>query len=274
MEKKAQVKQYTVDDCVFEVIESGEGQPVVMLQVWHPYAKYFANALPKGKNRRVITVDIPGYYTGRQARPVTDINRLVDVLDKLFDQMGLVQLDVVGQCLGGVIGTLLAAKYPRRVHKLVFATPPFVYWEPGISQLTRGVFSVLERGKRRKRWLAYVMRKSIIAKMADFFGGYHGFMGLIVQDASRSVGEFDERVFFGILGSAFRLDLWQTLARIRCPVLLVAGEHDASGRNGRLKQAQQSMQRAKITIVPRARHAMVLKNTSAFHSAVVEFLWS
>ena len=274
MSEKVRKHIYIVDGHQFEVGESGQGEPVLMLQVWHPYAKYFGQNLPQAIKRRVITVDVPGYYNGRQANPVTDVGQLVDLLEKLFDQMRLGQVDVVGQCLGGVIGVLLAAKYPKRIKKLVFATPPFMYWEPGVNRTVRSYFALLERGKRRKKWLAYVMRKSILAKMADFFGGYHGVMGLIARDAARSKSGFDERVFFGILGSTFRCDLWKEMGKVECPVLLVAGERDKNGRNGKLKKAQEVMKKAEVKIIPRARHAMVLKNTQQFHQEVMRFLFS
>lgn len=273
MKKSSERVEIEVEGYQFKLRKSGEGRAIVLIQTWHPYAKFLAESLPKGEKRQIITVDIPGYYLGRQKKPIRDMDLLVRLLDQVFEKMGLSRVDLIGQCLGGVIALKYAADYPERVGKVVVATPPLVYFEPLVNVSVRRLFGFLNKGSLISRSAGYLMRKSILAKLARFFDGYHGLGELVFQELRRAdKKDFDDRVFFGILLSAFKLDLWEIMRQVKAPVLMVAGEKDMSGKNGKLAEVKKTMKDIRCEVIPRARHAVVLKQTKEFNRLVLDFL--
>jgi 2-succinyl-6-hydroxy-2,4-cyclohexadiene-1-carboxylate synthase len=250
---------------------SGTGMPIVLLQTWHPYAKYLASSLPTG--RQVVTIDVPGYYQGKQKKPITNIDLFSDLLDRVFAKLGFTSVDIIGQCLGGILALHYAARYPERTRRVVVVTPPLMYYEPIMNSSVRKLFSYLAKGGRVSCMAAYVIRKSILTKISKFFGGYYSLTELVSKELRRGkASDFDERVFFGILSSAFHLDLYAVIKEVKAKLLFVAGANDYVSVNSKLERIVALMSDADYRIVHKAKHAVILEQTEKVNQIVLDFL--
>ena len=107
----------------------GSGEPVIFLHGggqgaggwtnWQRNLQVFADA-----GYRAIAPDAFGY--GLSSKPADgnfDFQTLVDCLVKLLDQLGLKQVTLVGNSMGGAMAIRFAQDFPQRVKKLVVMGP-------------------------------------------------------------------------------------------------------------------------------------------------------
>ena len=110
-----------VEGIRLHVRESGDGQPVLLINgigahvgMWAPMERF----LP---GMRVIAFDAPG--TGRSATSAfpLSLELLSQLTERLLDRLGYDQVDVLGYSFGGLIAQYLARRAPTRVRRLVLA---------------------------------------------------------------------------------------------------------------------------------------------------------
>src|SRR5437016_1632406 len=98
----------------------GAGRPMILLHGGLGSGEMFGPVLPQlAERHQVITVDLQGH--GRTAdidRPI-DVRLMVDDIAALIEHLGLASPDVVGYSLGGGVALQTAAKYPKKVRRLV-----------------------------------------------------------------------------------------------------------------------------------------------------------
>ena len=102
----------------------GEGFPVMMIHGSGPGVTAWANwrlVIPElARNRRVIAPDMLGFgYSERPEDQVYNRARWVTHAIGVLDELGLEQVDLVGNSFGGGLALALAIEYPQRVRRLV-----------------------------------------------------------------------------------------------------------------------------------------------------------
>jgi pimeloyl-ACP methyl ester carboxylesterase len=96
--------------------------PLVLLHKlggWVADWRLVAPALAQG--RRVIAFDLPGHGDSQWLGPppyVQSLGETASLLVGAFDEMGIAQVDVIGNSLGGCAAVPLAAFWPERVRRL------------------------------------------------------------------------------------------------------------------------------------------------------------
>lgn len=102
--------------------ESGDGPPLLLLHGSGPgvsgWANFGDNLSFFARNRRVIVPDLPGYGRTPASLGASPPETVAVVLD-LIDQLGLDQVDIIGNSFGGMIGSQIAAHHPARVRRFV-----------------------------------------------------------------------------------------------------------------------------------------------------------
>jgi pimeloyl-ACP methyl ester carboxylesterase len=106
----------------------GDGVPVVFLHGSGPgvtgWANFGAN-LPELQGIRAIVVDLPGFgASGRDEvyeRNYLEVSK--DAVLGLLDVLGLEQVGLVGNSMGGDVATLLALRHPDRVSRMLLNGP-------------------------------------------------------------------------------------------------------------------------------------------------------
>lgn len=112
--------------------DEGRGPTVVMLHGIASSSDNWHHLVPLlSQHYRCITIDLLGF--GRSPKPASSAYRIEDHVRSLHATLRRLQLRgpviLVGHSLGSLIATRYAARYPRRVARLVLVSPP-VYLHP------------------------------------------------------------------------------------------------------------------------------------------------
>jgi pimeloyl-ACP methyl ester carboxylesterase len=100
--------------------------PLVLLHKlggWVADWRFVAPALAQG--RRVIAFDLPGHGDSRWQGPppyIQSLGETAALLVGAFDELGIAQVDLIGNSLGGCAAVPLAAFWPERVRHLVLVS--------------------------------------------------------------------------------------------------------------------------------------------------------
>lgn len=90
---------------------------------WSEYWAPTIAALPA--TREMIVADRPGFRTSEPEGAVRDLTKQADALAAMLDTHPGERVLLVGQSFGAPVATLMAQRYPDRVHALVLVSPFF-----------------------------------------------------------------------------------------------------------------------------------------------------
>jgi pimeloyl-ACP methyl ester carboxylesterase len=106
-----------------EVIERGQGAPILYLHGGAGVALDLPFVERLAKVRRVIAPSHPGF--GRSSLPdwIDSVDDIAHIYLELMDRMGLKRIDLVGFSIGGWIAAEIATKVPDRLVRLALIGP-------------------------------------------------------------------------------------------------------------------------------------------------------
>ena len=198
------------------------------------------------------TAALPGPYT---------LEDLGGDLLEVIDSLEVEGVSMIGLSLGAMVGMWLAANPPGRVERLVVACaagslPPASAWEQR-ARLVResGTPSLLETLLGRWFTPEFLERSPAMAGVVA---------GMLEQTSPEGYAACAEAV-----GSA---DLWASLASIRAPTLVLAGDADPVVDPAMALRVHQAIPGSSFRVIPHGAHLLNLEQASAFNSAVMEHL--
>ena len=263
----------------------GEGPPLVFVHggpgIGHHYLRQGMDELAEAGFELV-------YYDqrGSGGTPIGDPDRVtfaggIEDLDRLRGDLGLEELNLVGHSFGAVLALLYAAKHPDGVRSLVLCNtaPPFVpalqsAWMASMEKRTRAedqaeMKQIEESDAFRQRDPATIERYFKL-RYAPFFRDRENVERATLgfnSNTAANVVEAWERTFRDLEDH----DPVGSLAKVRCPTLVVHGEHDpvpaefagmvADGIDG-----------AEYAFLEGSSHFAFLEDPTLFADAVLPFL--
>src|SRR5919197_4425929 len=102
---------------------SGDGPPVVFVHgLGGAWQNWLENIPRLAQERRVLALDLPGF--GRSEMPLREItiSGYGRCVNKFCEQMGLDEVVLVGNSMGGFVSAETAIQFPRRVERLVLVS--------------------------------------------------------------------------------------------------------------------------------------------------------
>jgi pimeloyl-ACP methyl ester carboxylesterase len=252
------------------VLESGAGEPLLLIHGSGMSAGTWAPLLPHLQGRRVLAVDLPGFgangmydYTGRPLR-----EHAVAQMRSFVDALGLDRPQIAGTSLGGMWAMNLALAHPDRVSSITSLGVPAV----ALRGMTgSGFFRAMTTpvlGAVLQRMPAPPSVRTVRRSLARDFGP---------AAVERTPDEWFELVRCGMaqpgwgrsLRSHLRLGLRAgrqrpeaafsdaELARLETPTVFVWGEDDPYGPPEIGRRAVELMPNARLETMP-GRHAPFL----------------
>jgi 3-oxoadipate enol-lactonase len=226
----------------------GEGQPVVLL---HPFPVHHGFWLPVAQalegRYRLILPDLRGHgASGIGEGPATMAKHAADIA-AVLDDAGVGRAAFVGVSIGGYILFEFLRRHLNRVEALVLCNTKAQADTPEAQAVRlQAAEDILERGTEPffQSMLPKLMGKSTHAARPD-----------LVQAALRMMRTMSaEDVARVQRGMAARPDSISTLAFIRIPALVLAGEEDALTGIGEAEIMQKNISGSVLKIIARAGH--------------------
>jgi 3-oxoadipate enol-lactonase len=225
----------------------------------------FADQLPRlAARRRALAWDMPGYGASPAIAPLT-FEALAEAVMAVLDAEGAERAVLVGHSLGGMIAQETAARFPQRVAGLVlFATTPAFGGrdERFKTEFLAHRLAPLERGK------------SMAEVAADLVHGLFGPNPPVAarQRAIASMAAIPPESYRAALRCIVTFNRAEDLARIACPTLVLAAEHDRLAPPKTMERMAARIPGAAYRCLAGAGHLANFERPDAFDAALDEFL--
>ncbi|MGK5113383.1 MULTISPECIES: alpha/beta fold hydrolase [unclassified Geodermatophilus] len=242
--------------------DEGTGRAVLLLHGIGGNARSCApvGSVLAGHALRALSWDAPGYGESADPAGPADVDHPARVCEVL-DELGLDQVDLVGTSWGGVIATVVAARYPERVRSLVLAdSTRGSGTSPARAAAMRArVADLVEQGPAA---FAAARAPKLVAPGCD----------PVVAEAVRA--EMARVRLPGYQGAAEFMAATDTaglLASIEVPTLVLVGEHDTVTGVDESRLLAATVPGARFVLVPGAGHAAVTERPHEVAAALLDF---
>jgi len=252
------------------VEDSGAGRPVLLVHGFPlDHSMWNAQIESLARRYRVIAPDLRGF--GQSDRLPTDCTavtmaRFADDLAKVLDALeveGPVALG--GLSMGGYIALEFWRRHQRRVGKLMLCDTRAAPDAP--EALAARFQNAIRAEAEGPAFLADTLLPRLVAPetLRANTEAVSRLRRMIAAAAPRSVAA-------ALRGMACRSDARPWLAAIRCPTLVLVGQHDAISPPDEMQAIAAEIPHARFEIIPSAGHMAPMENPSATNAALESFL--
>ncbi|MBB6420340.1 alpha/beta fold hydrolase [Streptomyces sp. AK010] len=258
----------------------GEGEPVVVLPGGPMRASaYLGDLGGLDAHRQLVLLDLRG--TGESEKPADPktyrCDRLVDDVEALRRHLGLERMDVLAHSAGGSLAMLYAARHPERLGRLalVTATP----WALGLPATAADRLAAA-RLRASEPWFpeAFCAFEAWLDGTGDFDPVFLPFFHGRWDDTARAHADREETEtnddaaeVYGGNGAYDPAATRSALARVRTPVLVLAGEVDGGPSPALARQAADAFPAVEFAVQPGAGHYPWLDDPQGFTRRVAPF---
>jgi 3-oxoadipate enol-lactonase len=215
------------------------------------------------KKFKVLRFDTRGH--GQSSAPAGEytLDQLADDVKGLLDALKIKQTHWAGLSMGGMIGQAFALKYPGVFQSMVLADttsrrPPDAakMWGDRIKTAReKGMDALVE--STLARWFTEPCRNSR-------------------KDVMQRIGDGIRRTpvagFVGCCHAISKVDYLDRLKEIKCPALIMVGEHDHGTPPEAARVIQQNLPGSELKIIPAAAHLSNIEQEQVFNESMIGFL--
>src|SRR5262245_57605533 len=212
---------------------------------------------------RVLRYDTRGHGgTDATAGPYS-LDELSEDVRALLQALGITRTHFIGLSMGGMIGQIMALKYPELLQSVVLCdtmsrvpTEAKPMWDERVHTAeTRGMEPLVE--PTVARWFTEPFRQK----------------GAPVIDQVRSmIRTTPPQGYAGCCQSIAALNLTDQLKRISLPTLIIVGEDDPGTPVAASRVIHEQIQGSELVILKSAAHLSNLEQPEAFNQALTAFL--
>lgn len=219
---------------------------------WLQFRKLMVN-----KGISVIIPDLPGFGKSDKFSKVWTLDDYIDFVLEFTNKLGLEKFYLLGHSFGGRLAIKLAAKYPKKVKKLILVGSAGVKAEQTLKQ--QAFFILVKIGKfifsaPGLKWL-----QPLIIKLLTYLG--------VAKDYYKLDGTMRE-TFKNVINE----DLFPYLSKIKAETLIIWGKGDriVPLEYGRL--IKKEISRSRLEIIDNARHGVHLQTPEKLVNLVCDFI--
>jgi 3-oxoadipate enol-lactonase len=213
------------------------------------------------KHFRVLRYDTRGHGASSVPPGPYSIDRLGRDVIELLDALNISQAHFCGLSLGGLVGQWLGIHTPDRIDRLILCNTS----------------SFLGPAEQRDSRIASVLQAGNMSKTVEMFLS-HWFPPYMLQAESSIIGTFRAMLLAthpqglaGCFAAVRDMDTRRTVALIRCPTLVIAGQYDTVTLPSHSELIAAAVPGSTLVILP-AVYLSNIEYPDAFRSVVLEFL--
>ena len=263
--------------------QAGEGRPLICLPGGPMQASaYLGDVGGLSAHRSLVLLDLRG--TGESAVPADPASyrcdRLVDDVEALRAHLGLDRIDLLGHSAGGALAVLYAARHPDRIGRLALVNPSPRAVGLEITDSDRRQVAELRRGEAwfpdafaafERIWSGDGTAAEWMAIAPFTYGRWDAVaQGHLAREASQT--NADAAAVYYSAGALEPEAIRTSLASLRAPVLLVAGEYDVALPPKCAAEYAGLFRQAELAVQPSGGHYPWLDNPEWFVQTLTEFL--
>src|SRR6185437_3455598 len=246
--------------------EEGRGPPIVFLHglggnsaSWQPQLSAFASS------HRVVAWDMPGFGSSElRVDPSASTRDFSALALRFMEALGIERTVGVGTSFGTVVLADLAQSNPGLISAMVFAC---------------GVTGMGDRESAERARLRYVRRRELESmgqrKFAEVRNSTYvakGMPGTLVARVIELAGSAQTEGYMQAYGAMTESNIFDWLAQIDVPALIIAGADDPIARAGDCERVARALPQAEYHCVPNSGHYVNLEQAEIFNRLVSDFL--
>jgi pimeloyl-ACP methyl ester carboxylesterase len=261
--------------CRVNVLDTGgSGPPLLFLHGWSSnWQVFLLNIGAFMSTHRCLALDLPGFGASDMPTEPISIQGYAQTVDAVCDALGVESVSVVGNSMGGFVGTELALSFETRVERLVLVSAAGLSTEhiaraPSLA-LARLVTTGLPYARRME---PAVVRRPRLRRVAMQWAVRYP-EKLSVPLAQELVLSFGKPGFVPALAALLDYSLRERLSRIEMPVLIVWGRNDLLVPVGDAYRYQELIgDNARVEVFEDTGHTPMLERPTRFNELLRGFL--
>jgi 3-oxoadipate enol-lactonase len=227
------------------------------LSMWDPQMSVLTSRF------RVLRYDTRGHGGTEAPAGPYSLDELAEDVPALWQALGITRTHFIGLSMGGMIGQILALKYPQMLQSLVLCdtmsrvpTEAKPLWDDRIHAAeTQGMEPLVE--PTLARWFTEPFRQQ----------------GSPVLDQVRTmIRTTPSRGYAGCCHAIAALNLTDQLSAITLPTLIIVGEDDPGTPVAASRVIHDQIKGSELVILKSAAHLSNLEQPAAFNQALTAFL--
>lgn len=272
-------RELVTGEGVLRYHEAGEGPPLLMLHGSGPgvtgWRNFRGNLARFAEHFRCLVLEFPGFGVSdpTDEHPMTAAGGAVV---RFLDGLDLDQVDVIGNSMGGIVGTQVAMRHPDRVRRLVtIGGIGRNVFSPGPGEGIRLLMEFTDDPTRERlvRWLHSMVydRRIVTEEMIqerweqatdpDTLAGARRMYGSKAMAArAKAMARSDEPPY------------WAMLHKLQAKTLITWGRDDRVSPVDMALVPMRTIPDVQVTVFPNCGHWVMIEQKSAWESAVLAFL--
>jgi len=245
---------------------TGEGNCLVLIHGFGDNLHMWFNQVPEfSKKYRVLTYDIRGFGGTEMIKGPYSMGLFADDLYELLGVLGIKSACVLGHSLGGGIGLELAIGHPEMVKGLIFANSGVaVPRTPQVQEHFKMMIEVLQKGD-----IEIVAEALVLSGLSP---GFKEKDPITFKKYKEIKMRNNPSAMLALMkGMAPGSVVPPDLSRLRCPVLIIAGENDIAMPASGVEQMKSVLKGAMSKVLPTG-HGAPIEAPKEFNQVVFDFL--
>lgn len=212
---------------------------------------------------RVLRFDTRGHgQSSAPAGPYT-LEQLADDVAGLFKHLGIEHSHWMGISMGGMIGQTFALAHPGVFQSLILAD----------STSRRPPQAATMWGDRIRLAQSEGMQALVGSTLSRWFTeGYRASHPDVMARIGKGILETPVNGFCGCCEAISKIDLLDRLHEIKCPSLILVGEHDHGTPPEMSRLMHQNIAGSEFVIIPDAAHIASIEQEAFFNAEILRFL--
>jgi len=252
---------------------AGEGKWLTLIHGAGDNLEAWWNQVPTlSQGYRVLTYDVRGH--GQTESPPVEygMGLLVQDLCELLKALNVPETYVLGYSMGGRIALGLALDHPEMVKALILANSPVAPIQRSEEE-TKQMMEMMETRRKRMEAIEKQGLESMIDEMTVMVlsPGFPEKNPEVVARYKEIRLKNDPGAYLTVMRSMATGMQPPDVSALKCPTLIIAGEHDGLSGPEAARAGQKLISGSKLVVMPTG-HAAAIEQPDEFNKAVLDFL--